>query len=33
MTLAAMHDLEAVMDLGVGNDQAVGHECLQALPL
>jgi hypothetical protein len=25
--------LEAVMDLRVGNDQAVGHECPQALSL
>lgn len=25
--------LEAVMDLWVGNDQAVGHECPQAVPL
>ena len=26
-------ELEAVMDLWVGNDQAVGHECPQAVPL
>jgi len=26
-------DLEAVMDLWAGNDQAVGHECPQAVPL
>ena len=26
-------NLEAVMDLRLGNDQAAGHECPQALPL
>ena len=29
----AIRSLEAVMDLWVGNDQAVGHECPQAVPL
>lgn len=31
--MGIMQNLEAVMDLWKGNDQAAGHECAQALPL
>jgi hypothetical protein len=33
LAIVGENALEAVMDLRVGNDQAVGHECPQTLPL